>query len=89
MFDWVDEVLTWILDVLLWVPRKIYELLLAGLETVIAAIPVPSWAAELSLDWLPSSMAYFLEPFQLGLAVTSITGGYLLRFIIRRIPVVG
>jgi len=89
MFDWVDEVLQWLLDVLLWVPRKLYQLILEGLLTVFNAIPVPSWAEGLDLDWIPAGMAYFLEPFNVAFGVTCITSAYLLRFLIRRIPVVG
>jgi len=89
MFDWVDEVLQWLLDVLLWVPRKLYQLILEGLLTVFNAIPVPAWAEGLDLDWIPAGMAYFLEPFSIGFGITCITSAYLLRFLIRRVPVVG
>lgn len=87
--DWLTDVLQWVLDLLLWIPRKVYELFLTGILAVIEAIPVPSWAENISLDWIPSSMGYFLEPFNVPFGLLCITGGYLWRFLVRRIPVIG
>jgi len=89
LFEWLQDAVTWFFDLVLWLPRKIYQLLLEGLLIVVNAIPVPTWAENLELDWIPSGMAYFLEPFNIPLAITCITSGYLLRFVVRRIPVIG
>jgi hypothetical protein len=89
LFDWLQDALQWFFDLVLWVPRKLYELVLDAFALVINAIPVPTWAEGLELDWIPSGMAYFLEPFQVGFGITVITASYLWRFLIRRIPVIG
>lgn len=87
--DWLDAAWAWLIELLLWVPQKLYGVLLGALSAVLNAIPVPSWAEGISLDWIPAGMAYFVAPFHLDLALTAITGGYLIRFLIRRIPVIG
>lgn len=87
--DFFNAAIAWLVEVLLWVPQKLYELFLAGLQALLNSIPVPSWAEDISLDWIPSGMAYWLEPFQVGFAMTCITGAYVIRFVIRRLPVVG
>lgn len=85
----MQELLDFLLDLLLWIPRKIYQLFLEGLLALFNWIPVPAWAEGLDLDWVPSSMAYFLEPFNVAWGLTCITSAYLIRFLIRRLPVVG
>jgi hypothetical protein len=87
--DWLDAAFAWLVELLLWLPNKVYELFLAGLLAVVNAIPVPSWATGIDLDWIPSGMAYWLEPFNVGLGLTCVLGGVLWRFLIRRIPVIG
>jgi len=85
----MQELLDFLLELLLWIPRKIYQLLLEGMLALFNWIPVPAWAEDLNLDWVPSGMAYFLEPFNVAWGLTCITSAYLIRFLIRRLPVVG
>jgi len=87
--DWLDAAFAWLVELLLWIPQKLYQLLLDGLTAVLNAIPVPAWAEGINLNWIPSGMAYWLEPFHIGFGMTCITGAYLWRFVIRRLPVVG
>lgn len=81
----------WLRDLLLWVPRKIWELMLDGLASVIEAIPVPSWLADAgdAFSGLPSGVLYFVDALNLGAGMTIILGAYVLRFLIRRLPVIG
>lgn len=87
--DWLNSAWAWLVELLLWIPQKLYELVTAGLAAVIVAIPVPSWAEGISLNWIPNTMAYFLGPMNIPLAITCVTGGLLIRFLIRRIPLIG
>ena len=87
--DWLSGAFGWLVDLLLWVPLKLYTLLLAGLATVFEAIPLPSWASGLSFAGIHPAIAYFGAPMQFDLGLTCIVGGTLLRFLIRRIPVIG
>lgn len=87
--DWLNAAWAWLIQLLLWVPQKLYGLLLDGLATAIEVIPVPTWAAGVSFAGIDNTIAYFAEPFQIDLALTVITSAYLIRFLIRRIPVIG
>jgi len=87
--DWLDSAFAWLADLLLWVPQKVYALLLDGLATVVEVIPVPSWAAGVSFAGIDNTIAYFAEPFHIDLALTVMVSAYTTRFLIRRIPVIG
>lgn len=89
LWDWLDRVwdqLTgWFWDIF----NAVAEVVFGALIAVLSAIPVPDWAEGLDLGWIPASMAYWLEPFQVGFGLACITGGYLIRFVVRRIPFIG
>ena len=89
--DWLrdnfNKILDWIKDVLLWVPRKVWEAILDALASVIEAIPIPSWLQ--SIPSLPSSVGYFFDMIALQFGVGVVIAAYLIRFSIRRIPVIG
>lgn len=81
----------WLRDLLLWVPKKIWGLILDGLAAVINAIPVPDWLADAGglFGALPDGVVYFVQAFELGTGLAVIVGAYVLRFLIRRIPIIG
>lgn len=81
-FDWLIDQLA---SLVLWVWDKI----LSGLASIIEAIPVPDWAANIGTLQLPEVVAWALAPFQLQTGVAIIMSAYALRFVIRRLPVVG
>lgn len=91
MFDLLKEFAEWLLDALLYVPRKVWEMLLDGLAGLIEAIPVPDFMQNLSSLFasMPSGVAYFASALQLGTGVTIILSALVIRFVIRRIPVIG
>lgn len=80
-----------IFDMLMWVPRELYSLLLDGLLAVINAIPVPAWAANVAsyAAGISSDVMYWVAPFQIGTGISIIMSAYVIRFTIRRIPFVG
>lgn len=81
----------WLRDLLLWVPRKIWELLLDGLAAVIEAIPVPAWLADIGdvFDAIPDGVVYFAQALQLPAGLSMVIAAYVLRFLIRRLPIIG
>lgn len=81
----------WVLDLVLWVPRKIFSLLLDGLATVLEALPVPTFVADLhgALGQFSGGALYLANFFQLGQGLAIIMGAYAIRFAIRRIPFIG
>ena len=91
LFDFLSDILGWLLDVLLWVPQKLYELVLDGLAGVLEAIPVPGWLdGGLSLFTnLPAGIVYFADALAIPEGIGIVLGAYLVRFLIRRIPFIG
>ena len=69
----------------LWV----YESIVMALADLIESIPLPSFINNMTSYSLPDVVAWAAEPFALSTGVTIIASAYTLRFIIRRIPVVG
>lgn len=91
MLEWFSDALEWLVDFLLWLPRQLWQLILDGLASFIEWIPAPDFMEDLA-GWmgdLDPAIAYFIEPMQVGPGVTMILGAMVIRFVIRRIPVVG
>lgn len=84
----------YILDLLLWLPRKIYELITDAFDSVISTILSwvdVSWLASIDVNYsaLPQGVLWFLGFFNLPYAATVITSALMLRFFIRRLPIFG
>ncbi|AVK16916.1 DUF2523 family protein [Pseudomonas aeruginosa] len=54
-------------------------------------LPVPEFFTQAgnAFQAIPPSVVYFANAFQIGPGVTMVLGAYLLRFILRRIPIIG
>lgn len=81
----------WLRDLLLWVPRKLWELFLDAVVAVLEAIPVPSWLSSAGsvFDAIPDGVIYFAQALQLPAGLAMVISAYVIRFIIRRIPIIG
>jgi hypothetical protein len=91
LIEFLGRILSWLVDLLLWVPHKLYGLLLDAFATIIEAIPVPEFMSSLGslVAGLDPAIAYFAVPLQLGTGMTWVFSALVLRFLIRRIPVIG
>lgn len=91
LIDFIEQILSWLKDLLLWLPRKITELILDGLAALIEVIPVPDWLsnAPTFLAGIDPTIVYFVRGFALAEGLAIVFGAYVIRFLIRRIPVVG
>lgn len=91
MGELLSRFLDWLLDLFLWLPRKLWELFLDGLAAFIEWIPVPDFMTDLGSLFasLDPGILYFAQAMELGAGVTMILGAAVIRFVIRRIPVVG
>ena len=67
----------------------LYEGILNAVLAVINAIPVPDFLASIGSYSLPPEVVYFTVVFQLHFGVGVLVTSYTVRFIIRRIPVIG
>lgn len=81
----------WLLEVLLWVPRKLWAELLDVFAAMFEAMPVPDFIAQAQgyFNAIPPGVLFFANFFALGEGITMVLGAYVLRFLIRRIPFIG
>ena len=91
LINFLSDILVWLKDLLLWIPRKLTELILDGLAALIEAVPVPDWLNNAGnfLASIDPTVLYFLEAFQFAQGLTIVLAAYVIRFLIRRIPVIG
>lgn len=91
LIEFLQRILEWMVDLLLWWPRKLWEMMLDGLASLFEAIPVPDFMTNLGsfFSGLDPGIAFFLQDLQFGLGVGMIISAYTIRFVIRRIPVIG
>lgn len=93
--DWlaekIEEFLQWLLDMLLWLPKKLFQLIFDGLATFIERIPVPGFIANAQgfFSGIPSEIVYFINFFAVGEGLAMVTGALVLRFVLRRVPIIG
>lgn len=91
LLDFLSDILVWFKDLLLWVPRKLTELVLDGLALLVESIPVPTWLQNQTnlLGNISPEIAFFAEAFALSEGFAIVFGATLIRFLIRRIPFIG
>lgn len=81
---------TWLLNVLLYIPRKTWELLLDSLATLVEAIPpLPAMEQLTGLMGAISGMGYVADLVALGPGLSFVATALLARFLLRRIPLIG
>ena len=88
----LNDFAQWLLDLLLWVPRQIFAAIASALSALINAIPVPGFVADLGPAFnslFSGATGYFLDLMQLPYGIGVVSTAYVLRFLIRRIPIIG
>ena len=91
LINFLEQALEWLLEAFLWVPRKLTELILDGLAFVIESIPVPAFFSNAGgfLGAIDPTIVFFLESFAFAEGMAIVFSAFVIRFIIRRLPVVG
>ena len=91
MADIFDTVLQWIKDFFIWLFQYIWAQILDALAAVISAIPVPDFVyqAQSAFASLSGNVLFFVQTFAFGEGVVMILAAYGIRFLIRRIPIIG
>lgn len=84
-----NDFLTLIVDLLLWIPRKIYEYIADSILYFVGLLPDDSFNVENSLNGWSGDVLYFLTLFEIQYGITAIFTALIARFILRRIPVIG
>lgn len=81
--------IAWLIDeaklFLIWV----LEQCLSAVVSVIDAIPLPSWVDNIGTLQLPDALAWAVHAFEIPYGASVIASAYVIRFLIRRIPIIG
>lgn len=81
----------WLKELFLWLPLKIWEMLLEALAGVFEAIPVPDFinTAQGYMSGIGGNVLWMLSLFAVPEGLTMVMSALLLRFLVRRIPLIG
>jgi hypothetical protein len=87
---YIDSALDWLLEGIEWIGIKLFSSVVDG---VLLAFDAVSALLPASLSTQPPAVvggiAWAVEPFFLAEGLTLLGGAYLVRFLIRRLPIVG
>lgn len=95
--DWlagkIDDILIWLVEMLQWLfVEKLFGGIMTVLGDAIAAIPVPDFMSDIgayATDIANSQVGWLWNVFALSEGIAIIAAAYGIRFIIRRLPVIG
>lgn len=79
----------WFADLFTSFGLWLYEKLINGIVAVIEMIPVPEFLENASSLRIPDGLGFVAEVFHLEMGAQIIVSAFVLRFIIRRLPIVG
>ena len=88
LIEYVGKILEWLLDLVLWVPRKVFELLTDAVAAAISAIPAPDWltAHAGNLSGMASGAVWLLDLAAASEGLSMVLSALLLRFGLKAIP---
>lgn len=89
--EWVNDALQWVSDFFSSLPLLLWQQVLEGLAAVIQAIPVPGFVnqAAAAFSSMPPQIVFVLDVMQFDIGLPMVLGAYGIRFLIRRIPIIG
>lgn len=91
MADLISDALEWLKEFFQWVFMWLWQQILDGLLAVLNAIPVPDFVnqAQGAFASLSGNILFFANKFALGEGIVMVLAAYGIRFLIRRIPIIG
>lgn len=98
MFPDIPTLFQRLTDFILWIPRYIWQIITDDIIAMFTLVfeyctgcSLGSSASNVEIAWssLGSGVLYLLSWFDLGQGMTTIMCAYIIRFFIRRIPVIG
>lgn len=89
--EYFNAAIDWFFELVQWLPKLLFAEILDALALVVEAIPVPGFidTATGAFQSIPPTVLFFASKFALGEGVAMILAAYVLRFVIRRIPIIG
>ncbi|WP_417567718.1 hypothetical protein [Marinobacter sp.] len=86
----IQKLIDALIDIVLWIPRQLYSLLVDTVELML------NWIPEIDIvdlqgifDGLGGQLLYFLTIFEFDYGITAMMTALIARFILRRIPFIG
>lgn len=81
----------WLVQLLDAIPKEIFAGIMGALASVFESIPAPAFMSQANsfFSGIPSNIVFFFQFFAIGQGLAMITSALALRFIIRRIPLIG
>lgn len=81
----------WLMDLMLWVPKKIFELIMDAFASLFEALPVPDFIVQATnaFSGVSGNVLFFASKFAIAEGLMIYIGALILRFILRRIPFIG
>ncbi len=92
MFQWLQDAFNFLIDEFFMdFPKWVFQKVCEGVVEFFNALPVPGFftTAADAFNGIPSQVVFFADAFQIGPGIAMILGAYLLRFILRRVPIIG
>lgn len=91
IWDFIGGFFGYLVDVLIWVPRWVVSRVFDALLSIINAIEAPAWLGNIDslFAGIPSGVWWFASVGQFGFGLSLIGSALLLRFVIRRLPIIG
>lgn len=91
MADYLSQLFQFLLDLLLYLPKKVWELLLDGFAKVLESIPVPDFVSNIGgyFGAISPNILFFAKALAIPEGVAMYLTAMVIRFIIRRLPVIG
>ena len=86
----IQKLIDALIDIVLWVPRQLYGLLVDAVELMLGWIPeIDIVDLQSIFDGLGGQLLYFLTVFEFDYGMTAMMTALIACFILRRIPFIG
>ena len=81
----------WLKELLLWIPRQLWETTLSALAAALEAIPVPDFvtSAQGYMNGIGGNVLWMLNIFAVPEGMAMVMSALILRFLVRRNPLIG
>lgn len=95
LIDWLlnffQSIADWFVDIVQSLFQWLFDGVLSALASLVEAIPVPGWLQSGAglFSGISSDIAWFASAVNLSFGLTVVVSAYGIRFLIRRIPVIG
>ncbi|MBW4980715.1 hypothetical protein ABWH88_08720 [Marinobacter adhaerens] len=86
----IQKLLDALIDIVLWIPRQLYGLLVDAVELMLGWLPeIDIVDIQGIFDGIGGELLYFLTVFEFDYGLTAMMTALIARFILRRIPFIG